>query len=326
MSPGRRFCIACLALWAFSFGPATQAQSPWPTKPIRLIVPIAAGGVTDAIVRKASQAMSTRLGQPLIVDNRPGANGVVGGEACARAAPDGYTLCVLNTGITSVNPVIYDKHPFDPATAFAPIGNLYFLTGALVAANSLPIKSVNELLAFAQTQSNSINFGTIGPGSYPEVFLGWLNNHWKVDITGIPYKGGGPVSLALLAGEVQISAAALGNFIGQIQSGRITALAVSSSRRAKLLPNVPTYSEVGLGGFQGHLWWGLFAPAGTPPAIVSKLNAEFNQLFKELQFIEFLESHAAESAVGTTEAFAAFVKSDQEWTASVLKSIKNMPR
>jgi tripartite-type tricarboxylate transporter receptor subunit TctC len=180
--------------------------------------------------------------------------------------------------------------------------------------------------AIATSKSRPLNFGTIGVGSYPEVFLGWLNGFWGVDITGVPYSGGGPVGIALLGGEVQVSAAALGNFIGQIQGGQLRALAVSSAKRSRLLPDVPTYAEAGLGTFQGHLWWGLFAPTGTSARIVGRLNNEFGQLFREPRFVEFLESQAAEPAVGTSEAFATFVKADQEWTAGLLRSLKRAVR
>jgi len=139
-----RKLLVATTLWLVSAFAA--AQTPWPVKPIRIIVPIATGGVTDAIVRKAAQTLSQRLGQPLVVDNIAGANGVIGGEACARANPDGYTFCVLNTGVTSVNPIIYEKHPFDPAKAFTPVGNFYSLTGAIVVPKAGKIKSINDLL------------------------------------------------------------------------------------------------------------------------------------------------------------------------------------
>ncbi|MEY2661122.1 MAG: hypothetical protein RLZZ123_2294 [Pseudomonadota bacterium] len=302
--------------------PMAFAQAAWPSKPIRIIVPIAAGGVTDAIVRRAAPTLSARLGQPVVVENLVGANGVIGGEACSRANPDGHTFCVLNTGVTSVNPIIYDRHPFDPAKAFAPVSHFYSLTGAVVVPKASKIKSMKDLLQAYKTEPNGVNFGTIGTGSYPDIFLLWLNKHWNTRIEGIPYKGGGPISMALMGGEVSISAAALGNFMAQIRNGQLEAIAVSSSARVKELPQVPTFAEAGIQDFKGRLWWGVFAPAGTPAQAISRLHQEINELLKDDKFIEYLDTQAAEPATGSIEDFAKYVKADREWTLTLLKTLK----
>ena len=307
---------AFVAVTALS-GPAFGEGS-WPSKPVRVIVPIAAGGVTDVVVRAMSRDLSQRLGQTFVVDNRPGANGVIGGEVCAKATPDGYTVCVVNTGITSVNPLVYEKLPFDPAKDYVPVANLYFLTGAVVVPASLPINTVAELRAAATGKRGAVNFGTIGPGSYPEMFLTWLNREWKTAITGVPYKGGGPVAIALISGEVQVSAAALGNFIGQLKAGQLKALAVSGQKRSRLLPQVPTYADAGLGSFKGHMWWGMVAPTGTPSRVISRLNQAIVEVFKQPRFGAFLESQAAESVVDSPQAFATFLEADREWTKKLL--------
>ena len=309
-----------LTLWGVAGG--AWAQSNWPSKPIRIIVPIAAGGVTDAIVRKAAPTLAQRLGQPLVIENIAGANGVIGGEACARANPDGHTLCVLNTGVTSVNPILYEKHPFDPAKAFVPVANFYSLTGAIVVGKSGPYKSMLDLLQGYKTKPNAVNFATIGAGSYPDMFLAWLNQHWKTRIEGVPYKGGGPISLALMSGEVQVSAAALGNFMAQIKGGALEAIAVSSSTRVKTLPQVPTYAEAGLDDFKGRLWWGVFAPAGTPAPVVQQFNQVLNELLRTPAFVDYLETQGAEATPGTPEDFAKYVKADQDWTIALLSSLK----
>ena len=298
---------------------ASAIAQPYPSRPVRLIVPIAPGSVTDVILRAAARELSARLGQTVVVDNRTGGGGVIGGELCARAAPDGYTVCAIYTATTSTNPHLFDKLPYDPAKDFAPITHLYYVTGALVVPASLPVRSVDELRALAAAKPRAVNFGTIGPGSYPEIFLAWLNDHWKVNLTGVPYKGGAPVASALVSGEIQASAVGLGNLVGQLQGGQLRALAVSGSKRSKLFPNVPTMAETGLGAFQGHLWWGLAAPAGTPKPIVAKLNAEIVKLFREPKFVELMESQAVEPVLGTPETFAAFMKSDREWSARLVK-------
>ena len=298
---------------------AAVAQPAYPGKPIRVIVPIAAGSVTDVIMRAASQELSVRLRQPLVIDNRTGASGIIGAEACAKAAPDGYTICAIYTAITSVNPYVFDKLPYDPATDFAAIAQLYYVTGALVVSASLPVTSVAGLRALVTSKPRAVNFGTIGPGSYPEVFRKWLNHEWQVDLTAVPYKGGAPIVTALLSGEIQASAAGLGNMIGQLQSGQIRALAISGARRSRIFPSAPTMAEAGLGGFAGNLWWGLAAPAATPKPIVTRLNAEFVKLFREPRFAEFLDSQAVEPVLTTPEAFGAFLKTDREWTATLIK-------
>jgi tripartite-type tricarboxylate transporter receptor subunit TctC len=298
--------------------PSFSAEPAYPVKPIRVIVPIAAGSVTDVIMRAAGQELAARLKQPLVIDNRTGASGIIGAEACAKAPPDGYTICAIYTATTSVNPQVFDKLPYDPAKDFAPITNLYFVTGVLVVPASLPVNTVEELKTLVTTKPRAVSFGTIGPGSYPEVFLTWLNRQWRTDMPAVPYKGGGPIAIALMSNEIQASAVGLGNMIGQVQGGQVKALAVSGAKRSPLFPRVPTFAEAGLSGFAGNLWWGLAAPAGTPKAIVARLNAEFAQLFKEPRFAEFLEKQAVERAVSSPEAYAAFLKADREWTATLI--------
>ncbi len=308
---------AALLLFASaSFG----ADPAYPVKPIRVIVPIAAGSVTDVIMRAAGQELSARLKQPLVIDNRTGASGIIGAEACAKAAPDGYTICAIYTATTSVNPQVFDKLPYDPAKDFAPITNLYYVTGVLVVPASLPVNTVEELKTLVTTKPRAVSFGTIGPGSYPEVFLTWLNRQWRTDMPAVPYKGGGPITIALMSNEIQASAVGLGNLIGQVQGGQVRALAVSGTKRSPLFPRVPTFAEAGLTGFAGNLWWGLAAPAGTPKPIIARLNAEFAQLFKEPRFAEFLEKQAVEPAITSPEAYAAFLKADREWTAKLITS------
>lgn len=313
--------LRALSLLCASIG-AAAAQQAYPHKPIRLIVPIAPGSVTDVIARAASRELAPRLGQTLVVDNRAGGTGIIGAELCARAAPDGYTICNIYTATTSINPHVMRKLPYDPVRDFKPITNLYFVTGALVVPASLPVKSVAELMTLATGKSRALSFGTIGAGSYPEMFLAWLNERWKTSITAVPYKGGGPIAVALLANEIQLSAVGLGNMVGPLQSGQLRALAVSGAKRSRLLPDVPTFEEADLGAFSGHLWWGLVAPAATPAAVVARLNREFVTLFREPKFMEFLEGNAVEAAVGTPADFAAFMTRDRDAAAKLIAAMR----
>jgi len=182
-------CVGTVFLLGSAFAVPVPAQL-YPARPVRLIVPIAPGSVTDVILRAAGRELSARLGQAIVIDNRAGGGGVIGGELCAKAPPDGHTVCAIYTATTSINPHLFDRLPYDPARDFAPIAHLYYVTGALVVPASLPVGSVEELRALAAARPRAVNFGTIGPGSYPEVFLAWLNNRWQVNLTGVPYKGG----------------------------------------------------------------------------------------------------------------------------------------
>lgn len=317
-------CRPTLLLMACGIN-AAFAQQPYPrdypNRPLRLIVPIAAGSVTDVIARAASRELAPRLGQTLVVDNRAGATGIIGAELCAHATPDGYTVCYIYTATTSINPHVMSKLPYDPVKDFKPITNLYFVTGALVAPASLPVKSVAELMALATSKPKALSFGTIGAGSYPEMFLAWLNERWKTQITAVPYKGGGPIVAALLGNEVQLTAVGLGNMMGPLQSGQLRALAVSGAKRSRLLPDAPTFAEAGLGAFDGHLWWGIVAPAATPDAIITRLNSEFVRLFKDPKFVAFLENNAVEPVVGTPAEFAAFMQRDREAAAKLIAAM-----
>ena len=306
--------LAC-AFVSLGIGLATghaNAQSDYPNKPIRVLLPIAAGSVTDVVLRAASQPLSQRLGQQVVIDNRTGASGIVGAEACAKAVPDGYTVCAVYHSIMSYNPYTFDKLPYDAERDFTPVTNLFFVTEGLVVPSALPVQSVAELRAHAVKNPAGVNLGTLGEGSLQELFVSWLNREWKSSIVGIAYKGGGPIANALGAGEIQIGQMGIGNFLGLIQAGKLRALAISASQRSKSLPQVPTMAEAGLGGFPARTWWGLVVPAGTPSAIVSKLNAEFVQVFRDPKFVEYMEGRYVEGAAGSPQEFAAFLKSDRE--------------
>jgi len=296
-----------------------MAQGEYPNKPIRLLLPIAAGSVTDVVLRAANASLSQKLGQPVVIDNRPGASGVIGAEACAKAAADGYTVCAVYHSIMSYNPYTIDKLPYDPERDFTPVTHLFFVTEGLVVPASLPVNSVAELKTYALKNPAAVNLGTLGEGSLQELFVAWLNREWKSNVMGIAYKGGGPIANALTGGEIQIGQMGMGNFIGLIQAGKLRALAVAASQRVKQLPQVPTMAEAGLGGFPARTWWGLAAPANTPAPVVAKLNAAFVGVFRDPGFIELMESHYVETAAGTPQEFAAFLKRDREAARSLVK-------
>ena len=311
------FIVACCAASA-------QAQN-YPDRPIRLIVSIAAGSVTDVIMRSAAVELTPLLGQPLVVENRGGASGIVAAQACAQAAPDGYTLCVIYHSTMSYNPLLFDKLPYDAERDMVPVTRLFFLNEGLFVSAELGVNSVAELKAMAQAKPEALNYATLGDGSFPDLFLKWMNNQWGTKIVGVPYKGGGPAAQALASNQVQLTRFGIGNFLGMIEAGKVKALAVSADKRSPLLPNVPTLAEAGLGGYPGQGWWGLAAPKGTPPAIINKVNAEFVKVFSDPKFVAFLDKEAVVPAPTTPAGFAAFLQEDRK-AAELLVKIANSKR
>src|SRR6185437_6877496 len=303
--------FACAAVTA-------QAQT-YPSRPIRLIVSIAAGSVTDVIVRKATMELSPQLGQPIIIENRGTASGIIAAQACASAKPDGYTLCVLHHDAMSYNPLHFANLPYDPATDFVPVTRLYFINEGLFVSSALGVKSVADLKAMARAKPGSLNFATLGDGSFPDLFLRWLNNQWGTQIVGIPYAGGGPAAQAVAANQVQMTRFGIGNFLGLVRAGNVKAIAVSSDQRSPLLPDVPTFDESGLKGYPGKGWWGLLAPKGTPADVVAKLDGTFVKLFSDPKFVQYLESQAVVSAPTTPAEFAAFLVEDRKAAESLVK-------
>jgi len=302
-----------LAGWAC----AAAAQT-YPNKPVRMIVSIAAGSVTDVIMRAAAAELQTRLGQPFVIENVGGAAGILGGKNCTQAPADGYSLCVIYHSTMSFNPLLFSNLPYNPDD-MVPVSRLFFLVEGLFASSAINVSSVAELKALAQSKPEGLNYATLGEGSYPDLFRQWLNNQWGTKIVGIPYRGGGPAAQAVAANNVQVTRFGVGNFLGLIEAGKVKALAVSSAKRSPVLPNVPTFTEVGWGDYPGQGWWGLAAPKGTPPAIAAKLSSEFQKLFSDPKFTAFLDKQAVVPAATDAAGFAAFLKQDRKDAETLIK-------
>src|SRR4029078_4183462 len=297
---------------ALALGAATAQAQQYPSKPIRVIVSIAAGSVTDVTSRAPASELQTRLGQPLVIENIGGAAGILGGKTCAQAQGDGYTICVIYHSTMSFNPLLFSTLPYKPDTDIVPVSRLFFLVEGLFAASAINVSTVAELKALAQSKPEGLNYATLGEGSYPDLFLKWMNNQWGTKIVALPYRGGGPAAQALAANDVQVTRFGVGNFIGVMEAGKVKALAVSAAKRSAVLPNVPTFAEIGWGDYPGQGWWGLAAPKGTPPEIVARLSDEFRKLFSDPKFMAFLEKQAVVPAATDAAEFAAFLKQDRK--------------
>jgi tripartite-type tricarboxylate transporter receptor subunit TctC len=317
-----RAAIAAATLLLAGALPA-NAQT-YPQKPIRMIVSIAAGSLTDVIMRAAANELSPRLGQPIVIENRGGAAGIPGAQACAQSGGDGHTLCVVFHNQLSFNPVMFKNLPYDADKDLILVTRLFFLIESLAVHPSLGVTTVAELKTLAQSKARALNWGTLGAGSAPELFLRWINNQWGTDIVGIPYRGGGPMAQALAGNDIQVAGVGLGNFLGLAEGGKVKVIAVSAPKRSPLAPDVMTFTEAGLGGYPQRGWWGLATPKGTPKPVIDKLSAEFVRLFADPSFVAFLDKQAVVAAPTSPDEFAAFVQQDRQHAAALLK-LANTP-
>lgn len=271
-----RCCM--MGLLAASFASVAQAQS-YPTRPIRMVVGFAAGGAPDIIGRVIGERMHQRLGQPVIVDNRPGATGNIGAEIVAKATPDGYSLFMATLSV-AISPSFYRKLPFDPAKSFSPVSMVASVPLLLVVHPSLPAKSVKELIALGRAQPGKFNYASVGNGSPQHLSAELFKSVAGVNLVHVPYKGGGQATAAVLSGEAHLFFAGMPPALPHVKAGRLRALAVSTARRSPSALEVPTVSEAGLPGFEADNWNALLAPRGTPKAIVDRLNLELQKLLK----------------------------------------------
>lgn len=318
-----RTCPAFFAALAIAWALPAAAED-YPNRPIRVIVPLTAGSVTDVVMRAIGAELSVRMGKPWVIDDRPGGNMVIGHEACARAAPDGYTLCAISSAGMSFNPFLVSNLPYDPGRDFAPIVNMFTVIEGVVATGALPVSSIAALRALATAKSSSLNFATLGQGSTPDVFRQWLNEKWGTGLVGVSYKGGGEVASALLKGEVELGRIGVGNVAAQLQTGAIKILAVDSLARSPLLPAVPTTREVDL-AYPIRPWWGLAAPAGTPDPIILTLNSEIRRLFEAPHIAEFMAKQFIEPTQGASTEFAKFLEFDRAQVGQLVEKYK-IPR
>ncbi len=283
---------------------------PYPAKPLRLVVTFAPGGSSDVLARGVAKYMGEGLGQQIVVENRPGAGGRIGAEAAAKAAPDGYTLLFGTIGTHGVGPALYRNLPFDPMKDFAPVGMLHKLPNLLVVNPSLGVGSLSELIALAKSQPGRLTFASAGPGSVSHLAGELFKVSAGIDIVHVPYKGGGAAIPDLLSGQVSMMLETIPNALPHVRSGKLRALAVTTPGRSQVAPDVPTMAESGLPGFDVSSWTGLFAPAGTPAAIVSRLNSETLRIARDAAYRESMKGLGTDAVSSSPEELAAFVQAE----------------
>ena len=298
---------------------AAFAQS-YPYKPVKIVVAFTAGGTTDIMARGLAQRLSDRFKQPFVIENKPGAGGNIGTEYVVRAPADGYTLIVNSVGPMAVNPTLYKTLPYDPLTDLVAVAQISDVPNVLVVHPSLNVKSLDELVAYGKAHPGKLNYASTGIGTSSHLSGVMLASRAGFDATHIPYKGAEAVK-DLLAGRIQFMFATIPSVIAHIKAGNVVAIAVTSAQRSRSMPEVPTVSERGFPGFEAGSWFGLFAPKGTPAAIIAELNRATNEFVADKATQAKLIEEGADPAGGTPEQFAAFVRREHEkWRKVVLDS------
>ena len=299
----RKLVLVLLALFS---AVAVAAESRFPERPVRLIVPFPPGGVNDIASRLIANQLHTTWSRPVIVDNRGGAAGNIGADIAAKSNPDGYTLFIVSSSIAS-NAGIYPRLPFDLRRDFAAISMLVSGAYVLVVHPSVPAATAQDLIQLAKAQPAKLNFSSFGEGSSAHLVAEWFKRVAGIELTHVPYKGGGPAMAAVASGEVQMTFSNVSVALPQVKAGKLRALAVTSLKRKDTLPDVPSLDEVGLKGFDANAWVGLLAPAKTPQSLVARLNGDVRTALSDAQLRRQLETRGLEAAPSTPEALARHI-------------------
>ncbi|MEO7242555.1 MAG: tripartite tricarboxylate transporter substrate binding protein [Variovorax sp.] len=317
--------MACaLAVGALMLPALAGAQTPspslsaYPTKPVHIVVPFLPGTASDTLARLVGARLATRLGQPFVIENKPGAAGNIGADAAVKAAPDGYTL-MMATSSHVVNPSLYKKVNYDPVRDFAPVAMLVKIPSVLVVAPDSPAKTVAELVALARAAPGKLNYGSGGSGSLAHLSGATFARAAGLDLVHIPYKGAPEILVSVMSGQVQLGFPTLGTAVPQVRGGKLRALAVTSAKRNPQLPDVPTMIEALPPGFELVAWFGIWAPAGTPAVIIDRLNDEVNTMLKAPELVAKLTGDGSEVVPMEPAAFSAFVRTEAVKWAKIVK-------
>jgi tripartite-type tricarboxylate transporter receptor subunit TctC len=299
---------------------AAYAQT-YPARPIRFVVPFAAGGGSDLVARTVAAKITESLGQPVIVDSRPGAAGTIGADIASKSPPDGYTLLLGSNGPLAINPSLYPKLPYDAARDFAPVSLVTVMPFLLVTHPSLPVKSVKDLVALAKAKPGQLNYGSPGTGSTTHLANELLKSMTGIQIAHVPYKGVAPAATDLISGQVQMMSGDLSTLVPHVRSGRMRAIAVTASRRSNLLPDMPTVAESGVPGYEAAGWFGVLVPAGTPQSNVDRLNATIVKGLADRDARERLAVFGGDVGGTTPEQFGAYIRNEAAKWSKLIKSL-----
>ena len=300
--------------------PAAFAADKFPSKPITMVVPFVAGGTTDILARIVGQSLGEELGQPVIIDNRAGAGGNIGGQFAARSAADGYTIFMGTVGTNAINEWLYKKMPFNPNKDFAPLTRVANVPNLLVANPQQPFKDVKELIAYAQANPGKVNFGSSGSGSSIHLSGELFKMMTKVDMVHIPYKGSAPAVTDLLGNQIAIMFDNMPSAIQHVRSGKLRPLAVTTAKRSPELPDVPTVAEAGVPGYEATSWFGLFAPAKVPADVQAKLHAAIIKVLQKPDVIKKIADQGGEVVTESQAEFAKFIAAENEKWKKVVKT------
>lgn len=307
--------IACVLLLS-----ATTAHAqPYPTKPIRFIVPFPPGGGNDTIARQVGQKLSAAFGQQVLVDNRPGAGGAIGAEAAARAAPDGHTVFLAGVATHGINPNLRKKLPYDPVKDFDAVSLIASAPLLVVVHPSLPVNSVKELVALAKAKPGQINFASNGAGGSSHLAVELFKMMTGTQVTHIPYKGLSPALTELLSGEVQLMFSSAVAMLPQVKAGKLRAIAMTGARRSAAIPDIPTVAEAGVRGYETGSWYGVVVPAGTPKAAITKLNQEIVSFIRSPETVARMNNEAVIPVGSTPDEFTTHIKKELARWAQVIK-------
>jgi tripartite-type tricarboxylate transporter receptor subunit TctC len=316
--------VQTLALLCAAFGlvaaPSSASADDFPDKPIHLVVATAAGGASDIVARIVAEKLSQRLGQPVYVDPKPGANGNIAAEYVARAPADGYTLMMGTVGVMAVNPAVYPDVRFNPLKDYTAVARLVSFSNILVVNPKLPIHSVKELIAYAKAHPGALHYGSPGVGGSPHMAMVVFAQMAGIDVTHVPYKGAAPALVDIMGGHIEMAFSDPLVTLEQIKDGRVRALAVSGARRLSSAPDIPTVAEAGVPGYAVSGWLGIVAPAGTPADRVAKLNTEINAVLADPAVRQKLEAQGSEIIPGTVADFQKFINDEYTRWGAVVKS------
>jgi len=320
-SPTRRRLLVSTAALLAGAGGWAHGQPAWPARAVHLVVPFTPGGSTDILARAIAQKLQEALGQPFVIDNKAGAGGSIGATEVARATPDGYTLLMGHIGTLAVNPSLYPNLRYDPVASFAPVAMIAIVPNVLVVNPAVPAKNVQELIALAKAKPGTLRYASGGNGSAAHIAMEYFKLRTGIDVQHIPYRGTAPAVADVMGGQVEMIMTGVPAVLQQVKAGRVRGLAVSGLQTVPSLPDLPTIAASGVPGFEAVQWYGIVAPARTPPAVVALLNAEINRALQSPTLKSWMDSEGAQAAPGTPDAFGAHIaKEIDRWKPVVVQA------